>query len=383
MTKKLFSTFRYISIIALVASLFIMGGCGDDAVVPTQSISEILSSDAHKQSATVSADIALDSTNKYFNLYPDLQALMTGTTTYTLFAPSNTAFISLTAIPGLSNLKAVNPDIIKGVLLYHFVATQKLKADLAPGASIATLYTETKFVTAASPTLPSVQNITVNTDGTLKTGSSNPSIVISTADVKATNGVVHITATALIPPSIGAVLVPILGTMAAPILLGKDFTQLVKIIGAADAIVTETADKKKIVTYLAMPAANFPGGKGGTFFASPNAVLSDATVTALTSAADKGRSFLLNHLVGGKYGVAAGTDVTVMSTTGQTFNPFSNTPNTPKTIKVVKTTASATVPNGVIVTTGELTDQTKYAPIYVKDLANSNGLIQVIGGVLQ
>jgi hypothetical protein len=153
----------------------------------------------------------------------------------------------------------------------------------------------------------------------------------------------------------------------------------VKIIGAADAVITETATAKKIVTYLAMPPANFPGGKGGTFFASPNAVLTDATVTAITSADDKGRSFLLNHIVAGKYGVDPATDVTVMSTTGQTIASSFST----KTITVIKTDKSATVPNGVIVTTGSAADQTKYAPIFVKDLGNSNGLIQVIGGVLQ
>jgi len=381
MIKNPFSILRYTAILMLVASLFVVSGCNDDDgdAKPTMTLSELLASDTYKQSASVTADVALDSANKYFNLYDELKTMMTGTTPNTLFAPSNAAFVSLTAIPGLSNLKAVNPDIIKGVLLYHFVTTQKLKADLTVGSSIPTLYTETRFITTASPTLPSVQNITVNADGTLKTGSSNPSIVITTPDVMATNGVMHITGTALIPPSIGAVLVPILGTMAAPVLLGKDFTQLVKIIGAADAAFTETATAKKIVTYLAMPAANYPGGKGGTFFASPNAVLSDATVTAITSAPDKGRSFLLNHIVAGKYGVDSGTDVTVMSTTGQTIN----TSFTQKPITVVKTSVSANTPTGVIVTTGAPADQTKYAPIFKKDLANSNGLIQVIGGVLQ
>ncbi|HEY5825269.1 MAG TPA: fasciclin domain-containing protein, partial [Cyclobacteriaceae bacterium] len=124
--------------------------------------------------------------------------------------------------------------------------------------------------------------------------------------------------------------------------------------------------------------ANFSGGKGGTFFATPNAALTDATVTAITGAADKGRSFLLNHITAGKYGVDAGTDVTVMSTTGQQITPFST-----KAITVVKAAVGATNPNGVIVTTGAPADQTKYAPIFKKDLTNSNGLIQVIGGVLQ
>ena len=39
----------------------------------------------------VDKSLALDSASKYLNLYPELQALMTGTTPYTLFAPSNEA----------------------------------------------------------------------------------------------------------------------------------------------------------------------------------------------------------------------------------------------------------------------------------------------------
>src|SRR4051812_28191459 len=166
MIKNPFSILRQAAIIMLAASLFILGGCKNDDgdAKPTMTISEIIASSDYKQSASVSADVALDSTNKYINKYPELQALVTGSTEYTFFAPSNTAFISLTALPGLSNINLVNPDLIKGVLLYHFVATQKLKADLTAGTSLNSLYTDAS--TSA------VQTIVVNTDGTLKTGST-------------------------------------------------------------------------------------------------------------------------------------------------------------------------------------------------------------------
>lgn len=373
MTKKLFSILRYTSIVALVASLFIMSGCGDDEEpAPTMTISELIASDAFKQATGVDKSLALDSSSKYINLYPELQALMTGTTPNTLFAPSNEAFVSLLATPGFpSKISLIDPNIIKGVLAYHFVAAQKLSAELTAGTELSTLYTD--------PFSKAVQKIIVNADLTLKTGSTNAAIKINKPDNKATNGVVHVVQSVMIPPSVGATLTPILGTMAGTVLLGKDFTQLAKIIYAADGIFTETATSKKISTYLAMPAANFPGAKGGTFFASPNAVLSDATVTAITGATDKGRSFLLNHVVAGKFGVAAGTDVTVMGTTGQTITSSFSA----KTISVVIAPVGATNPNGVIVTTGSLTDNTKYAPIFTKDLPHSNGIIQVIGGVLQ
>ena len=380
MSKKLFSILRYTSIVALVASLFIISGCSDDKEpAPTLTISETLASDAYKQSATVTAEVALDSTNKYLNLYPELQALMTGTTPYTLFAPSNAAFVALTAIPGLSNIKAVNPDIIKGVLLYHFVAEQKFKADLVSGVSLNSLYTDA--ATSA------VQVIVVNTDGTLKTGSSNPSIAITKENVKATNGVVHVTGTVLIPPTVGAVLVPILGTMAATVLLGKDFSYVASLVSKADAGFAEgaTLETKKISTLLALPTSANPNG--ATFFAVPNAVITAAAGSAGVAAflgtfdATKARGFLLNHYVLGKYVVTASTGSTAFS------NGLSLTPISGKKITVIAGPVNpATNPNGFYVTNKDVAITAAYAPIFVKDLSSSagisNGVIQVIGGLL-
>jgi uncharacterized surface protein with fasciclin (FAS1) repeats len=382
MIKNPFSILRQAAIIMLAASLFILGGCKNDDgdAKPTMTISEIIASSDYKQSASVSADVALDSTNKYINKYPELQALVTGSTEYTFFAPSNTAFISLTALPGLSNINLVNPDLIKGVLLYHFVATQKLKADLTAGTSLNSLYTDAS--TSA------VQTIVVNTDGTLKTGSTNQSIVITKPDLKATNGVVHITGTVLIPPTVGASLTPILGTMAGTVLLGKDFTLLARLIARADAGYTEDAasGKLKVSSHLARPISST--FTGATFFAPPNAVFEAAataagiTSTALVDSFTTGgdgtaRAVILNHYVFGKYVVTETAGSTTL-TNGATLVPL-----TQKSITVLTgTTVSAQNPYGVVLSNTP-TVQASFLPIVSKDLAHSNGVIQVYGGILK
>lgn len=394
MTQKRFpSWMKYFTAVLAVSYFFILSSCGDDdgEPAPTMTISEIIASEQFKQSATVSADVALDSLNKFINLYPDLQALITGTAEYTLFAPSNTAFKSLMALPGLSNVALINPDIIKGVLAYHLVAGTKLKADLTSGTELSTLYTD--------PATAAVQKITINTDGTLKTGSTNPSIAITTPDNKATNGVMHVTATVLIPPSVGSTLTPILGTMAATVLLGKDFTNLAKVITAADAVFTENAStlQFKISTWLAMPitstAKPTANQVGLTFLAPPNKagttdVLSEAVANTLMGLPDKGRSVILNHLMIDKqYSVA---DAPANNPLGITkfANGMTLTPQTgaTKNITVSVSTPSASNPYGVALSNTPGTP-TSFRPIVKKDLAANaaigNGMLQVFAGVLQ
>lgn len=396
MTKKLFSILRYTSIVALVASLFIMSGCGDDEEpAPTMTISELIASDAFKQASGVDKSLALDSSVKYLNKYPELQALMTGTTPYTLFAPSNEAFINLLATPGFpSNIGSISPDVIKGVLAYHFVAEQKLQADLTAGLSLNSLYTEASYVTTASPTLPSVQVIKVNADLTLLTGSSNAAIKIITPDKKATNGVVHVVGTVMVPPSVGLVLIPILGKMAGTVLLGKDFTYLARMIGRADAGYVEDAatGKLKMVSHLARPTSTTaPVFAGATFFAPPNAVFEAAAAKAgvtatqfvdsfTTGATGTARAVLTNHYVFVKYVVTA----TAGSTTFTTGQISGSTVLSGKTITVNIGTPSATPPNpyGVTVSNAAAPGATNSWPIVVKDLPHSNGIIQVIGGIL-
>jgi len=390
MTQKLFSVFRYTAIVALVASLFIMSGCDEDEgpQVFNGTLLDYLKSNEFKQSTTGSADNALDSLVKYVSLYPDLAGLLSGSAEFTVFAPSNTAFKNLLLTPGFPpKISDISPTIVGGVLSYHFVEGKKLKADLTAGTKL-----NTKFTDPAAP--GAAQIIEINANGTLKTGSTNQDLDIVVADKLANNGVVHIVESVLIAPSTGSSLTPILGTMAGTILLGKDFTFLAQIIAKADAGFTEnpSAGALKIASHLARPTSGT--FTGATFFAPPNAVITAAAGSAGVTTyinnltADAARSLLLRHYVIGKYVVTAAAGSTAFSTllpAGSTTGTGSISANVNlggKSVTVSISTASTQNPFGVAVSTTP-TIANSFAPIVSKDLPHTNGVVQVIGGILQ
>jgi uncharacterized surface protein with fasciclin (FAS1) repeats len=385
MNLKRFLTLLQSTLLVLVSvvTLSLTGCDGDDdngPVVYDGSVLALINSDQYKQSSTVTADKALDSLAKYVNLYPELIAKLDGSADVTLFAPSNQAFINLIATPGFpTNIKLISPAIIESVLSYHIVEGKKMKADLSSGTVL-----ETEFTDPLSPSAP--QKITVNSNGTLVAApnATNTDIDIVSSDILAKNGVVHIVESVMIPPSTGAVLVPILGKVAGTILLGKDFTNLAKVIMAADAGFTENpgTGQFKVSTWLAMPISNgtttTANVSGITFFAPPNAVLgtpvlTEATANALIASDDKGRSFLLNHLVvDDQYQIADFADGV------STLTPVSG-----KTIYVNKGTASTNNPLGVALSNTSPPTAETFRPIVQGDIAHSNGVLHVFAGALQ
>jgi transforming growth factor-beta-induced protein len=346
---------KYSLLLLLVSGLIVLGSCGDDDdgpgvdpdPDPTETIWEIVQNTA-----------GLDSLEKYLTVYPDLVAALSTTPNKTLFAPNNQAFISLLQTPGFpANIASINPDIIKFVLSYHVVPGQTiLKADL--GADMTTLATG---VQSAGDV------IQVNTNGTLLTGSTNSEIEILTPDLKATNGVVHVIGSVMIPQSTGASLTPILGTVAGTVLLGANFSHLAALVMRADSDVPD--GMPSIVQILANPDGTL------TAFAPPNPVFEGAaaaneiTVTQLINSFSplEARTVLATHVVG--TGIVASGDLTQ----GQELTSLSQT-----VITVTLTDPSEQVPLGVLVKTPE----TGQIPVFVADIEHSNGLVHVIGGIL-
>jgi uncharacterized surface protein with fasciclin (FAS1) repeats len=375
MTKK-FSILRYIAVITLVTGLFTVTGCDNDDGPPVYNgtVLELIKSDQFKETTTGSADNALDSLVKYLSLYADLEAALSGSAEVTFFAPSNTAFKNLLATPGFpSNISLISPDLIKGVLSYHIVDGKKAKGDLTAAATFDTKYTDASTST--------VQKIEVNPDLTLKTGSINANIDVVVADQFANNGVVHVVESVMIPPSVGASLTPILGTIAGSVLLGKDFTLMARLIARADAGITDPT--QRFVALLARPVGT--GFTGATFFAVPNVVFEGAAAggsatafvdTFTTGASGTARAVLLNHYVNGRYAITAtGTGVTKIEN-GTMMQPLSGAT---KTITAVANPAS---PTGIVVSNTPAV-ATSFKAIAVKDVAHLNGYIQVLGGILQ
>jgi len=387
MTKRLFALLRYTSVVALVASLFVMSSCNsDDDAGPVTfdgSVYAYITQDQFKQAKNGNnADTALDSLVMYLDRpqFADLKAVLSGTTEVTLFAPSNTAFKNLTALPGLTDPDKVNQDIIKAVLAYHIVPGKKTSSDLTAGASLNTMYT-----VSGTPDV-----IKVNADGaTLLTGSSNDKIVITTKDQLTTNGVVHTTATVLIPNAIGAQLKNILGTIAASVLLGSDFTYMAYLINksevgatASNSVTAKLSDRTAKLTFLAVPNAVVTLTAAAAL-EKENPTQAEVMGWLATFTADQARDLLSNHIIIGQYtvGASTGANVTQFGMGTTIDDVFSGNVSYQSVTGVSAEQCSCTT--GVVLAVSPGGQQ---VPILVADIdseaAIGNGVVQVIGGLV-
>ena len=102
-----------------------------------------------------------------------------GTGPFTVFAPSNEAFAKVPA--ATMQALAADPAKLKAVLTYHVVAGKIMAADVKNGNS--------KTVNGANLALSKAGEFVTVEDA-----------LVQTADISATNGVVHIVDSVLIPP---------------------------------------------------------------------------------------------------------------------------------------------------------------------------------------
>ena len=189
---------------ALLLTLpFLFVACGDDdedpiPVVDPMNIVEIASGDA--QFSTLVA--ALQQAN--------LVSVLEGVGPFTVFAPTNAAFTAA----GI-DLATISDAALTEVLLYHVLGGAKITSgDLADGQT---------YASTASTYGPDATQLSVliekSSNGVVVNGSTN----VSTADVDATNGVIHIVDQVLLP-------LDIVGHASA----NSNFTSLVGALVAAD-----------------------------------------------------------------------------------------------------------------------------------------------------
>uniref|UniRef100_A0A7S3K1T0 FAS1 domain-containing protein n=1 Tax=Aureoumbra lagunensis TaxID=44058 RepID=A0A7S3K1T0_9STRA len=114
----------------------------------------------------------------------DLADTLSGDGPFTVFAPTNDAFDALP--DGLLDSLLADTAALTDVLLYHVVAGTVLSTDLMDGMVVSTLLTNATFTV----------NLTDGVSFVFDTGSAGPVSV----DNLASNGVVHIIDTVLIPP---------------------------------------------------------------------------------------------------------------------------------------------------------------------------------------
>lgn len=152
-----------------LVGVFFITSCddSDDTQMP-KSIYELAASDSDLSSLKAAIDKA------------GLSATLSGSGSFTVFAPSNAAFAQFLSDNGFANLNAVPNDVLKEVLLNHVLSSKVMAAQVTTG------YVSTLAKGSASST----RNLSmfINTSSGVKiNGVSN----VTATDINATNGVVH------------------------------------------------------------------------------------------------------------------------------------------------------------------------------------------------
>ena len=116
----------------------------------------------------------------------------------TVFAPTDQAFNDLAGQLGFANatamVDALSPSTLQSILTYHVLGSKKLAADLSAGGPTQT----TVYVYANTPTTLAFDF----TSGVKITDAALTTATVVTADVVASNGVIHAVNKVLIPPGV-------------------------------------------------------------------------------------------------------------------------------------------------------------------------------------
>lgn len=120
----------------------------------------------------------------------DLVETMDGEGTFTVFAPTNQAFQDLFNNLGVSGIEDLSVETLTQVLLYHVLGSKVMSTDINPG------YVET--LATNSPDMDPVMLRLDTDDGVML----NKETMVTSADIEAFNGVIHIIDKVLLPPNV-------------------------------------------------------------------------------------------------------------------------------------------------------------------------------------
>lgn len=160
------------NLLILVFALFVATSCSDDdpaVTIPTSTpdIAELAIATADLSSLVA----ALQKAN--------LVDTVRGTGPFTVFAPTNDAFATFLSDNGFATLDDVPVDVLTQVLLNHVVAGKSLSTDLS-----------TTYISSSSTAGVDGKNLSLYVN--LSNGVKINGATVTTADVSASNGVVHI-----------------------------------------------------------------------------------------------------------------------------------------------------------------------------------------------
>jgi transforming growth factor-beta-induced protein len=120
----------------------------------------------------------------------DLVTTLNGDGPFTVFAPTNAAFEMLFETLNVNGIEDLSAEALTPILLYHVMSGKAMSSDISTG------YYET--LSAATPDNKGIVLYAMVSSGVM----INNSINVATADIGASNGVVHVVDKVILPPTI-------------------------------------------------------------------------------------------------------------------------------------------------------------------------------------
>jgi len=249
-----------LSMLLTATFLFVLSACNDDddnggMPIDEDSIVEIAQNDPN-------LSILVDLLERN----PDLVQLLNNDGDYTVFAPTNSAFTSLLNVIGQSSADDIPDDVVRRILLYHVIGGLRVESsDITDGSTATTALSTNDILTFGV----SGGTVTVN-DAT-----------VTTADVMASNGIIHVVDNVLVPE----LELSIVNTIVEPAYFNNDFTILTEAVVTADLLET-----------LTDPTADY------TLFAPTNEAFEAAGITSLDGLTAEDLSPILTyHVLGSEF----------------------------------------------------------------------------------
>jgi transforming growth factor-beta-induced protein len=120
----------------------------------------------------------------------DLVTTLNGDGPFTVFAPTNDAFEMLFETLNVNGIEDLSAEALTPILLYHVMSGKAMSSDISTG------YYET--LSAATPDNKGIVLYAMVNNGVM----INNSINVATADIGASNGVVHVVDKVILPPTV-------------------------------------------------------------------------------------------------------------------------------------------------------------------------------------
>lgn len=166
---------KLIALLALITSVTISCNNDDnDDSSQSQTIVSIAKSNPNLSSLVAALEKA------------DLVTTLNSSGTYTVFAPTNTAFTAFLSANGYANLEAVPVAALKQILLNHVLSTKVKSTEIATG------YVKTLAKGSASTSNTLSMYLEKGSGVDINGGKTNGGATVTTADIEASNGIIHV-----------------------------------------------------------------------------------------------------------------------------------------------------------------------------------------------